>query len=259
MSVSQLLDDWRLPRCTARCRQVVARDSRTGERCLLAVHDVAGHEDALRAEIERARHDLSFGALVVSPSQMRAWVGGREVVLTRTETLILVYLAERHGRLVPYQEIVDHVWGVYYTDFLPRRDSDLWHVLRVNVARLRRKLGEAGCLIRTQVTLGLSMPRAERATDDGLPVSVPIVTLASRPLQRCLARTMMARPGQWFSVPSLLVAVRREGRNRTAGQTREALQRLADTMDGIELRRNEDGLIASARSTLDHITLRRMP
>lgn len=259
MSVSRLLDDWPLPRCTERCRQVVARDARTGERVLLAVHDVAGHEDALRAEIERARHDLSFGALVVSPSQMRAWVDGREVVLTRTETLILIYLAERHGRLVPYQEIIDHVWGPDYAIYLPRKDSDGLHVLRVNVGRIRHKLGEAGRLIQTHFMFGLSMPRAEQATDDGLPASVTIVTLAQRPLQRCLALTMVERPCRWFSLPALLVAARRETRTRTAGQVRVALQRLADTMEGVEVQHDQDGLVFAARSMLDCITLRRTP
>lgn len=58
--------------------------------------------------------------------------GGEPLSLTRTEWLLLQYLAANAGRVMPNVELLTKVWGPEYADDL--------QYLRVWVSRLRRKL-----------------------------------------------------------------------------------------------------------------------
>jgi DNA-binding response OmpR family regulator len=72
------------------------------------------------------------GDLRVDFDQHLAYKAGRPVDLTPTEFAILAFLARTPGEVQPSRTILQKVWGPAYRDEV--------HLLRVNVARLRRKI-----------------------------------------------------------------------------------------------------------------------
>jgi len=103
----------------------------------------------LRAVIRRGRQPLlperlTVGPIVVATRSRRAWVRGREVLLTAKEYALLEYLARRAGDVVSRGDIAEHVWDEHY--------DPLSNVVDVYVQRLRRKLDRPGSesLIRTR-------------------------------------------------------------------------------------------------------------
>jgi DNA-binding response OmpR family regulator len=73
-----------------------------------------------------------IGDLRVDFDQHLAYKAGRPVDLTPTEFAILALLARTPGEVIPSRMILQKVWGPAYRDEV--------HLLRVNVARLRRKI-----------------------------------------------------------------------------------------------------------------------
>jgi DNA-binding response OmpR family regulator len=73
-----------------------------------------------------------IGDLRVDFDQHLAYKAGQPVDLTPTEFAILALLARTPGEVVPSRNILQKVWGPAYRDDV--------HLLRVNVARLRRKI-----------------------------------------------------------------------------------------------------------------------
>ena len=103
----------------------------------------------LRAVIRRGRQPLlpervTVGPLVLATRSRRAWVRGREVLLTAKEYALLEYLARRAGDVVSRGDIAEHVWDEHY--------DPLSNVVDVYVQRLRRKLDRPGgdSIIRTR-------------------------------------------------------------------------------------------------------------
>jgi two-component system KDP operon response regulator KdpE len=74
------------------------------------------------------------GDLRIDFDQHQAYKAGRPVDLTPTEFSILAFLARTPGEIQPTRAILQKVWGPAYRDEV--------HVLRVNIARLRRKIEE---------------------------------------------------------------------------------------------------------------------
>lgn len=72
--------------------------------------------------------------LVVDFARHRVTLGGQEVNLTATEYRLLSYLARNAGRVVTPDQILGQVWGKEYIGAM--------HLLQVNIARLRQKLGD---------------------------------------------------------------------------------------------------------------------
>jgi len=72
------------------------------------------------------------GELRVDFDQHMAYKAGRPVDLTPTEFSILAFLARAPDQVQPSRAILQKVWGPAYRDEV--------HLLRVNVARLRRKI-----------------------------------------------------------------------------------------------------------------------
>jgi DNA-binding response OmpR family regulator len=75
--------------------------------------------------------EFAFGEARVRPRSRQAFRGGREVVLTRKEFDLLVYLLEHRGEVVTRERLLEEVWG--YERFPTTRTVDT-HILR-----LRRK------------------------------------------------------------------------------------------------------------------------
>ena len=94
------------------------------------------------------------GKLRVDFDQHLAFKGDRKLELTPTEYGILAFLAHAAGEVRTSHAILNNVWGAAYADEV--------HLLRVNVARLRRKLEDVPSQPRyvlTHARLGYSLAR----------------------------------------------------------------------------------------------------
>lgn len=91
----------------------------------------------LRAVIRRsgghAAPAITIGKVTLDPRQMRVTVGGVQKALSPQEYRLLSYLMHHAGRVVPQQELAEHLHGAHED-----RESNAVEVL---VGRIRRKLG----------------------------------------------------------------------------------------------------------------------
>ncbi|MBM3133583.1 MAG: response regulator transcription factor [Chloroflexi bacterium] len=83
---------------------------------------------------ERSEGVFRSGELTIDFSNRRVSVGQREIRATAVEYRLLCYLARNAGRVVTPDQVLEAAWGESYVGET--------HVLHVNIARLRRKLGE---------------------------------------------------------------------------------------------------------------------
>jgi two-component system phosphate regulon response regulator PhoB len=90
---------------------------------------------------DHSEKSLVVGPLTIFPEQFKVLVTGEHVQLTATEYQLLLYLAERVGRLQSREALLQRVWG--YEGNVNTRTVD------THVKRLRQKLGAAGQLIET--------------------------------------------------------------------------------------------------------------
>jgi len=74
------------------------------------------------------------GDLVIDFAQHMVTLDGKEIGLSATERRLLYYLARYAGKVVTPDQILEVVWG--------EQHIGEHHVLRVNIARLRKKLGD---------------------------------------------------------------------------------------------------------------------
>lgn len=144
------------------CRRLRARGDRTPILMLTARVEIsdrvsgldAGADDYLpkpfavdellarvRALLRRTAPSSTGGVIEVADlrideSARRAWRGGRELELTRTEFDLLLVLAQNAGIVLSHSQIYDLVWGY---DFGPESKS-----LAVYVGYLRRKTEQCG-------------------------------------------------------------------------------------------------------------------
>jgi len=97
-----------------------------------------------RVEDQPERYD--DGRLVIDFADVRASCDGANVKLTNKEFLLLSALANKRGRVITRQQLLDQVWGYsYYGDA---------RTLDVHIRRLRQKLGACGGCIETVVGVG---------------------------------------------------------------------------------------------------------
>jgi DNA-binding response OmpR family regulator len=75
---------------------------------------------------------LSIGDVMIDFLRHQVLVSNRPVALTPIEYRILTYLAQNVGRVVAYDLLLEHVWGVEYVGE--------GHLLSVNINRLRNKI-----------------------------------------------------------------------------------------------------------------------
>jgi two-component system phosphate regulon response regulator PhoB len=97
---------------------------------------------------------IQIGPLTIYPEQFRVTVSGEIVALTATEYQLLLYLAERAGRLQSRDALLQRVWG--YEGQLNTRTVD------THVKRLRQKLGDAGGMIETVHGFGYQLTESQR-------------------------------------------------------------------------------------------------
>jgi DNA-binding response OmpR family regulator len=72
--------------------------------------------------------------LVIDFASHRVLISGRELKLTSTEYKLLSYISYNAGRVVTPDQLLNKVWGEEYIG--------AQHLLQVNIARLRKKLGD---------------------------------------------------------------------------------------------------------------------
>lgn len=75
---------------------------------------------------------LSIGNLMIDFLRHQVFVNDQPAALTPIEYRILIYLAQNVGRVVAYDLLLEHVWGMEYIGE--------GHLLSVNINRLRNKL-----------------------------------------------------------------------------------------------------------------------
>jgi DNA-binding response OmpR family regulator len=93
--------------------------------------------------------------LLVDFVSHRVLVNNRELKLTSTEYKLLSYISMNAGRIVTPDQLLHKVWGEEY--------MGAPHLLQVNIARLRKKLGDSAknpSYIQTRPGIGYIMSRA---------------------------------------------------------------------------------------------------
>ena len=141
--------EMRGPGCTDFCRVVAAIVPGQFGRTELLLHDARSHEAFGRSQVVTGglgTHDIATGPLLIRPLVREVYVNGQSVYLTAKEWAIVDVLARNVGGLVTNAHILFSVWGEAY-----------WnegHLLRVNIARIRTKLGAAKPLIETRFNQG---------------------------------------------------------------------------------------------------------
>lgn len=105
-----------------------------------------------RALVRRAQgqgHDiLSLHGLTIDRGVRTVMLGAQEVILRQKEYQILVYLAERQGKVVPKSDLIDMLYGW--------EDGAESNTVEVYVSVLRRRIGAER--IRTLRGIGYMMP-----------------------------------------------------------------------------------------------------
>ncbi|MER5941776.1 response regulator transcription factor [Streptomyces sp. NPDC001928] len=111
----------------ARLRALLRRTSETNG---------AAPADVPKQAPETTGRLIEAAGLRMDPQARRAWRGGRELELTRTEFELLELLVRNAGIVLDHSTIYDRIWGY---DFGPGSKN-----LAVYVGYLRRKLDEPG-------------------------------------------------------------------------------------------------------------------
>ncbi len=83
---------------------------------------------------EESRNLIVSGEIEVNCREMKVCKGGKEIILSKKELQLLVYLLENAGQILSKEKILEHVWdveGQFVDD----------NTVTVNISRLKNKLG----------------------------------------------------------------------------------------------------------------------
>ena len=87
-------------------------------------------------KLHKDMNALRLGDLVIHPESLRGIRQDIEILFTRRELEILLYLNAQSSRPVSRQELLQEVWGYANVDFIETRTVD------IHIAKLRRKIEE---------------------------------------------------------------------------------------------------------------------
>ena len=104
------------------------------EELMARIRNVMRSRKRITAKTEKEPDEERFGAMTIFYKNHQIFVDGKEIHLTRTEFSILEYLARNAGKILRYEDIINHTWEWI--------DSGSIKKLQVNMANIRRKLGE---------------------------------------------------------------------------------------------------------------------
>jgi DNA-binding response OmpR family regulator len=156
-------ESWRTPGCGERCRTHTVQFPGRYYSERLAMHDPDHHEaygqlTAARKYLPLDGQLIRTGGIVIDGSTYTVTVHGRDVPLTPTERNLLFFFAHRLNRICARAEVMREIWGEAYAAVPARRfavhEHSSYHILRVNIGRLRAKLGTEGRLLVTQPAIG---------------------------------------------------------------------------------------------------------
>lgn len=155
--------DWRGPGCDDRCRTIKAFIPGQFGRSELLLHDADAHETYGRSTCGWVPPAVVVtGRLAVDPGRLSVLVDGQPVWPTPTELNLLLILAARLDRLVYHDDLIERIWGAHWAVLPP---GDFTHALRVNVARLRARMGSMAALLVTVPGFGYRLVAAEPDVD----------------------------------------------------------------------------------------------
>ena len=89
---------------------------------------------------------IAFQGLVLEQGSKKATIDGQPVALTRTEYDLLKLFLEHHGQIFNRQQLLQRVW--------PQEVIVTERTVDVNIARLRKKLGQYGARLVSRVGFG---------------------------------------------------------------------------------------------------------
>jgi two-component system, OmpR family, KDP operon response regulator KdpE len=110
-----------------------------------------------RGKQPQQRATIRYGDVEINLAKRFVSKNGETIPLTRTEWLVLQYLAANAGRVILNAELLTRVWGVEYS-------NDLQY-LRVWISRLRSKLGSHS-IIQTLSGIGYKLDADEVPESD---------------------------------------------------------------------------------------------
>jgi DNA-binding winged helix-turn-helix (wHTH) protein len=154
--------DFKGPACGVDCRVLRALLPGQYGRSDILLHDPGAHEDFGRRSAGWRPDETDVfvtGRLTVDLLRWEASVDGVLAHLAPTELKLLRALAARAGALVTAPDLYREVWGVPYDGRYGVRGNA--HVIRVAIARLRRRLGPAETLVRTVFGVGYRLEIVE--------------------------------------------------------------------------------------------------
>ena len=104
------------------------------EELMARIRNVIRNKQRHREEVDSLIDEEQFGGLTISYKNHQVFVEGKEIHLTKTEFSILEYLARNAGKLLRYEDIINHTWKWMDVSSIKK--------LQVNMANIRKKLGE---------------------------------------------------------------------------------------------------------------------
>ncbi len=97
---------------------------------LARIRTALRHSNRLRGPL--ANRPYRSGGLIIDFEKHLVARDGQEIHLTQNEFKIVSLLAKNNGRVLLYDQLIEHIWGPY-----SENDNT---ILRVNMANIRRKL-----------------------------------------------------------------------------------------------------------------------
>jgi two-component system KDP operon response regulator KdpE len=85
-----------------------------------------------QAELKQVCANIQYGELLIKTEARQVYVGSELITLTPKEYEVLLYLAQRKGKVITHRELLRAIWGPEY--------GDEREYLRVFIYQLRRKI-----------------------------------------------------------------------------------------------------------------------
>ncbi len=95
-------------------------------------------KSVLRRRMQQGSNSIVFNEIKVVPDTFEAFVEGQPLALTKKEFDLLVYLITNRNRVIPKENLAEHLWG----DYIDELDS--FDFVYTHVKNLRKKILEKG-------------------------------------------------------------------------------------------------------------------
>ena len=106
-------------------------------------------KSVLRRRHRNGEHYITCGNVRVQPDSFQAWVGDKQLELSRKEYDILHYFMNRPNRMVNKNLLAESVWG----DHIDQKDN--FDFIYAQIKNLRKKLKDAEATVEIKAVYGL--------------------------------------------------------------------------------------------------------